>query len=37
MEYAMKIVFAKLTELGFEKTEYIVNAVKYGGHLIAII
>lgn len=32
----MQIVFTKLTEKGFEKREFIVNGVKYGGWLIAI-
>lgn len=32
----MKIVFRNLTEKGFEYREFIVNAVKYGGWLIAI-
>ena len=32
----MKVVFSKLTDNGFEHTEYIVNEVKYSEHLIGI-
>ena len=32
----MKIVFTKYTDTGRVDREYIVNAVKYGGWLIAI-
>lgn len=31
-----KIVFTKYTDTGRETREFIVNAVKYGGYLIAI-
>lgn len=32
----MKVVFAKLTDKGFEYREYIVNEIKYSEYLVAI-